>query len=299
MTPVSTAFVLSGGGSLGSVQVGMLIALAEHGIVPDMLVGSSVGAVNAAWTAGRPGVEGARRLAEVWKTVRREDIFPLRPLVGLLGFLGHSDHLVPPDSLRSLLERHLDYHRLEDAPVHVEVVATEVTTGFEAVLARGGAVDAVTASAAIPGVFPPVTIDGRDLVDGGVADNTPISRAVDAGAERIYVLPTGYACALDQAPRSALAMLLQAVTLLVQQRLIADVTRYQDSVELRVLPPLCPLRVSPIDFSQTAELIERARRSTARWLDNPALDEDQAAVLSLHRHEPAGATTKDRPREDL
>lgn len=282
---MTTAFVLSGGGSLGSVQVGMLLALAERDIVPDLLVGSSVGAVNAAWTAGRPGHEGARQLAEVWRSVKRENVFPVRPLAGLLGFLGRSDHLVPPDPLRSLLSRHLGYRRLEDAPVPVEVVATEVTTGFEAILARGDAVDAVMASAAIPGVFPPVRIDGRDLMDGGVSDNTPISRAVESGAERIYVLPTGYACALDQAPRSALAMVLQAITLLVQQRLIADVSRYQGSVDLCVLPPLCPLRISPVDFAHTDELIVRAQESTARWLDRPTTDIDQTSTLSLHRHD--------------
>jgi len=283
---MTTAFVLSGGGSLGSVQVGMLLALADRGITPDLLVGSSVGAVNAAWTAGRPGAQGARQLAEIWKSVKRENVFPVRPLIGLIGFLGRSDHLVPPDPLRSLLAGHLGYERLEDAPVRVEVIATEVTTGFEAVLARGDVVDAVAASAAIPGVFPPVRIDGRDLMDGGVSDNTPVSRAVEAGADRIYVLPTGYACALDVAPRSALAMVLQAITLLVQQRLIADVARYQSSVDLRVLPPLCPLHVSPVDFSHTAELINRAYESTGRWLDRPARDEDQTSVLSLHRHDP-------------
>lgn len=281
---MTTAFVLSGGGSLGSIQVGMLLALAERDIMPDLLVGSSVGAVNAAWTAGRSGREGARQLAEVWRSVKREDVFPIRPVAGLLGFLGRSDHLVPPDPLRSLLTRHLRYPRLEDAPVPVEVIATEVTTGFEAILTRGDAVDSVLASAAIPGVFPPVPIDGRDLMDGGVSDNTPISRAVESGAERIYVLPTGYACALDKAPHSALAMVLQAITLLVQQRLIADVARYQDSVDLCVLPPLCPLRVSPVDFAHTDELIVRAHESTARWLDQPPSGVDQASTLSLHHH---------------
>lgn len=283
---MTTAFVLSGGGSLGSVQVGMLLALADRGITPDLLVGSSVGAVNATWTAGRPGAQGARQLAEIWRSVKRENVFPVRPLAGLIGFLGRSDHLVPPDPLRSLLARHLGYERLEDAHVRVEVIATEVTTGFEAVLDRGDVVDAVAASAAIPGVFPPVRIDGRDLMDGGVSDNTPVSRAVEAGADRIYVMPTGYACALDEAPRSALAMVLQAITLLVQQRLIADVARYQSSVDLRVLPPLCPLHISPVDFSHTAELINRAHESASRWLDRPACDKDQTSVLSLHRHDP-------------
>lgn len=281
---VATAFVLSGGGSLGAVQAGMLLALAEHDITPDLLVGTSVGAINAAFLAGRPDLDGARALAGVWRSVRRQAVFPARPMAGVLGLLGRTDHLVPSDSLRSLLRSHLTYRRLEDAPVPLQVVTTEITTGLEVVLERGDAVDAVAASAAIPGVFPPVRIEGHDLVDGGVANNTPISHAINAGASTIYVLPTGYACSLQEAPKGALGMALQSITLLVQQRLIADVARYQDSVDLRVLPPLCPLNVSPVDFSHTAELIERARASASRCLDTAQCAKDQTKVLALHRH---------------
>ena len=281
---MTTAFVLSGGGSLGAVQVGMLLALAERDITPDLVVGTSAGAINAAWVAGRPGLDGARDLADVWRSVRRDDVFPVRPLVGLLGFLGRADHLVPAEPLRALLRRHLTYTRLEDAPLPVQVVTTEITTGIEVVLSRGDAVDAVAASAAIPGVFPAVTIDGRQLVDGGIANNTPISHAIVAGGTTIYVLPTGYACSLRGAPRGALGMALQSITLLVQQRLLADVARYQDSVDLRVLSPLCPLTVSPLDFSHTAELIYRAHTSAAAWLEGQERRPDQTTVLAPHGH---------------
>jgi len=292
---MTTAFVLSGGGSLGAVQVGMLIALAERDIVPDLVVGTSVGAINAAWVAGRPGLDGARQLAEVWRSVRRDDVFPVRPLVGFLGFVGRSDHLVPSEPLRALLRRHLTYSRLEDAPLPVQVVTTEITTGIEVVLSRGDAVDAIAASAAIPGIFPAVQIEGQRLVDGGVTDNTPISHAIGAGATTIYALPTGYACALHGAPSSALGMALQAITLLVQQRLAADVAHYRDDVDLRVLPALCPLAVSPVDFSHTGELIDRAHASAARWLDSADHSRNQATVLGLHRHEPHGERSRPAP----
>lgn len=282
------AFVLSGGGSLGSVQVGMLLALGEHGITPDLVFGTSVGAVNAAWVAANPGLEGARRLADIWRSVSRRDVFPVRPLAGLRGFLGLADHLVPAANLRSLLEAHLTYANLEDAPIPVSVVTTEITTGAEVLLSEGDAVDAVAASAAIPGVFPPVMVGDRALVDGGVANNTPISYAVEAGAGPIYVLPTGYACALPGAPRGALANVLQSITLLVQQRLIADVVRYQDRADLHVVPSLCPLDVSPLDFSHTGDLIVRAREATNRWLDRGSRPDDQTELLSLHRHLPDG-----------
>ena len=150
-------------------------------------------------------------------------------------------------------------------------------------MSRGDAVDAITASAAIPGAFPPVTIDGRPLVDGAVANNVPIAHAVDHGATKIYVLPTGYACALTHAPRSALGVALQALTLLLAQGLARDVERYESDVELVVLPPLCPLDVSPVDFSHTDELIERARVTSGDWLDRSHRVLPHA-VLGLHRH---------------
>jgi NTE family protein len=279
-----TAFVFSGGGSLGAVEVGMLLALGEHGVAPELVVGTSVGAINAAWVAARPGLDGARELADVWRSVRRPDVFPLRPIVGLRGLVGRSDHLVSSDRLRRLLRRHLSHERLEDSLIPLRVVATDVITGLEVVLDRGDTVEALLASTAIPGVFPPVTIAGQHLVDGGVADNTPIAYAVEAGASVVFVLPTGYACTRERPPPSALGMALHAITRLVQQRLQTDVERYKDRVDLRVVPPLCPLDVSPVDFSHTAELMERARRSTQRWLAAGDESLDPAELLSFHSH---------------
>ena len=280
---MTTAFVLSGGGSLGSVQAGMVLALTERGIFPDLLVGTSVGAVNAGWLAGHPGPDGAAMLADAWRSIRRADIFPTDLRGGLLGFVGRRDFLVSARGLRAVLQRHLTFRRIEDATIPLQVVATDITTGEEHVLVAGDAVDAVTASAAIPGVFPPVMVAGRPLVDGAVANNIPISHAVAAGARKIYVLPTGYACALTHTPRSALGMALQSLTLLLAQGLARDVERFESSVDLMVLPPLCPLDVSPVDFSHTGELIERARVTSGDWLDQPHRMLPHA-VLGLHRH---------------
>ena len=280
---MTTAFVLSGGGSLGSVQAGMLLALAERDITPELLVGTSVGAVNAAWLAGHPGLDGARTLGEVWHTVRRADVFPARPLLGLLGFAGRRDHLVSAGPLRALLRRHLTFDRIEQSPVPLHVVATDLTSGEEVVLSTGEVVDAVAASAAIPGVFPPVNLDGRLLVDGGVSNDVPIAHAVERGATTVYVLPTGYACGLHRPPASALGVAMQSLTLLLQQKLGADIARFSQLVDLRVLPPICPLAVSPIDFSHSAELIKRSHELSASWLERD--DWSSAAdVLALHRH---------------
>jgi len=280
---MTTAFVLSGGGSLGAVQAGMMLALAERGVVPDLLVGTSVGALNAAFLAASPSHKGARALAQVWSGLHRRDVFPLPRPGAVKALAGRDDHLIDPTPLRRLLARHLTYSRLEDAPWPVVVVATEVTTGQEVVLAEGDAVDAVVASASLPGVFPPVAFEGHTLIDGGVVNHTPISVAVDLGADRVIVLPTGYACALDEPPRSALAMVVHAFTLATQRRLIDDVRRLQNEIDLRVAPPLCPVSVSPVDFSRSAELVDRARRATRSWLDADRAA-DQARDLLPHRH---------------
>jgi NTE family protein len=280
---MTTAFVFSGGGSLGAVQVGMMLALAERAIVPDLLVGTSVGALNAAYLAADPSYGGALALAGVWSGLRRRDVFPMPGVGALKALAGRHDHLLDVDPLRRMLADTLPFRRLEDARWPVAVVATEVTTGLEVVLAEGDAIDAVVASASLPGVFPPVDIDGHLLIDGGVVNHTPISVAVDMGADRVVVLPTGYACALASPPRSALAMVVHAFTLATQRRLIEDVRRLQGELDLQVVPPLCPVSVSPVDFARSGELIDRARRATRRWLDADRAN-DQSRDLLPHRH---------------
>lgn len=280
---VTTAFVLSGGGSLGSVQVGMLLALAQQGIAPDVIVGTSVGAINAAFIANHPGRSGVEELARIWSGLSRRQIFPTDPLRLMRVAARREPGFANPAPLRRLLERHLGYRQIEEARCSLTVVATEVATGREVHVGRGDVVDAVMASAALPGVFPPVQVGAHLLMDGGVVNNTPISAAVAHGADVVYVLPTGYACALPGPPRSPIGMAMHAVTVAIQQRLISDVQALQDSVTLRVAPPLCPLAVSPVDFSHTAELVERARESTLRWLDRPATA-DQSRDLRLHSH---------------
>jgi NTE family protein len=146
------------------------------------------------------------------------------------------------------------------------VVATDVLSDSEVVLSSGPVVDALLASAAIPGVFPAVAIDGRHLIDGGMSSNTPISTAVAEGAKRLVVLPTGYACALEKPPASAMGMVLHALTLLIARQLVVDVLRWRETREILVVPPLCPIETSPYDFSAAASLIQRAAASTRAWL---------------------------------
>jgi len=283
---VTTAFVLSGGGSLGSVQVGMLQALEDRGVAPDLLIGTSAGALNAAYLAGHGmSHRSLAYLAQIWCGLRRQTVFPFDPLRHLLALAGSKPSLCPNRGLRQLIQRHLPYHRLEEAAIPVYIVTTNLLSGEEVLLSRGDALSAVLASAAIPGVLPPVVREGLTLVDGGVADNTALSQAISLGADVIYALPAGFACALERAPRGALGAAVQALTLLIEQRLIMEVAHLASHVDIRVLPPLCPLAVSSIDFTHGAELIERAHQATADWLDRggPSLPHPQR-FLSLHHH---------------
>ena len=281
-----TAFVLAGGGSLGAVEVGMLEALLEAGVSADLVVGSSAGAVNGAFFAGRPDVVGVRALRAIWQGLRAGDVFPFSPLGSLLGVLAVRDHLVDAGPLAKLLKKHLTYRVLEDAAVPVHVVATDVLTGHEVVLSRGPVIPAVLASAAIPGVFPPVRIGGAHLFDGGIASNTPIAAALDLGAERIIVLPTGYSCEMKRPPSSALGMALHGLNLMIARQLVVDVERFAERTQIRVVPPLCPLATQPFDFSDAAGLIERAATATREWLQRGGLD--HAGIpheLPPHTHE--------------
>lgn len=283
---MTTAFVFSGGANLGAVQVGMLAALAERKITPDLLVGTSAGALNAAYLAGHgTGPQVIDELAEVWRGLRTWRLFRPDPLRLATGALGRSPAMFAAGGLRELLEKHLTFPRLEEAGIPLQVITTDLLTGEEVSLTAGPAIEAILASSAVPGMLPPVPWAGRTLVDGGLADNTAISQAVQAGADTLYVLPCGYPCTLTAPPTSPLGTVLQAMTLLVHQRLLHDITLYADRAELIVLPTPCPLAVGPLDFGRAGELIRRSHEDAVAFL---AVDggrrRNPAAHIGMHTH---------------
>jgi NTE family protein len=275
-----TAFVLSGGASRGAMQAGMLRALYERGITPDVLVGTSAGALNAAFLASRPQtVQTAKDLANVWRDLRREDVFPLHVPTLIGGLANRGDHVVPDGPLRRLAAAHLQLARLEDAAVPVHIVTFDLLSGREVRLSEGLAEDAVLAAAAIPGVLPPVPWDDHLLVDGGVVNNTPISHAVELGAERVFVLLTEdpFDRGLAVRPRGVLDAAMHGIGLLVGARLQADLVRYADAAELIVLPAGNARRVQPTDFEQAELLIAGALRTARRQLEGIGLRNALAA----------------------
>ncbi|MDX6770155.1 MAG: patatin-like phospholipase family protein [Elusimicrobiota bacterium] len=261
-----TAFVLAGGGSLGAVQVGMLQALARAGVVPDLVVGASVGAINGVFYAGDPTPAGVERIERIWRGLSRSDVFPFPLVQGYLGLSGRSSHVSDPSRLRSILEPQIPCRKLEDSVVPCAVVTTDLMDGSERVYREGPAMDLLLASAAIPAVFPPVLHEGRYLGDGGLSNNAPVSTAVALGATKVIALSTGFSCALTAPPRGAAATALHALNLLINRRLVRDLEGMSSQVEMAVVPPLCPVEVTPFDFSKSADLIRRAEASTRLWL---------------------------------
>ena len=280
---MNTAFVFTGGGSLGAIQIGMLRVLLSSGVKPDFVVGASVGAINASYFAGAPNEAGVATLEQIWSGLRRADIFPLT-LASAFGLIRHPGHVVDPTGLRRVIETHLLYTRLEDAQIPLHIMATN-QQGLGVRLSSGPAVEAILASTAIPGVFPPVTIGGDALMDGAIAANTPVRLAAELGASRIVILPTGYACALKEPPTRAIGKALHAITLLIAWQLMYELELIADDIEVHLVPTLCPLSVSPFDFSRSRELIERAAQSTKKWIEEDGLQRRALPKeLAPHRH---------------
>jgi NTE family protein len=268
------AFVFQGGASLSAGQVGMLRALTEAGVRPDLVVGTSAGAINAVGFAQNPTADGLDRLERLWNDVRRRDIFPLRLRSLISGLAGRRGGLVASDGLRHLVERGLRVEYLTDTVVPAYAVAADAGSGEPVVLSEGPAVQAVMASSAIPGVLPPVRRQGQLLVDGGVSADIPILQAEQLGATVSYVLP----CAVGPEPSpecAALPALMRTVDLL-----IARVTRHNlDSARNRVhmLPAPVMRRANPFDFTHSAELIELGLLGTRDWLASNSIEASQSA----------------------
>jgi NTE family protein len=265
-----TALVLAGGGSFGAIQVGMLHALAARGVEVDMVVGSSVGAINGAYYAGDPTMKGVLQLQSIWRGLQRRDVFPVS-WGTLFGFLRRRDFLIPHDGLQKLIDDHLPYRDLQDAKLPIHIVTTDLLTGDSVVLSEGSAAQAIIASTAIPGAFAPVRYGNYYLATGAIAGHSPIRVAIGKGARRLIVLPTGYACACDHPPAGAVANALHALTLLIARQMVGELEAIEPGIEYVVVPPLCPLVGSPYDFSQITDHIERAIASTDAWLERGGL----------------------------
>lgn len=271
---VSVAFVLGGGGQLGACEVGMLEALTAHGVTPDVVLGTSVGAINGAIYAAAPERATLARLREVWGGIQEREVFG-ESLVGRLGTLARTrTALHSAEPLRALLAEALGDARIEQLPLRFECVAASIEGAREHWFAEGPAVDAVLASAAVPGLLPPVRIGREHFVDGGIVNSIPVGRAVALGASVVYVLQVGRVDQPLEPPRWPWEVGLVAFEIARRHRFASDLAELPEGVEVHVLPTGDQRRERPDywaqlryrDFGSAAARIERAREASEEYL---------------------------------
>jgi NTE family protein len=271
------AFVLGGGGVLGAHEVGMLHALLEAGIRPDLVVGTSVGALNGVMVAADPSLAAVERLTRLWGAIGESDVFG-GSLLGRLGTLARSrTHLHDNEPLRRLLADALPVERIEELAVPFQCVAASIEQAAGHWFTSGPIVPAVLASAAVPGLLPPVEIDGEHFIDGGIVHSIPVGRAVALGARRVYVLQVGRIETPLSVPTRPWEVGLVAFELARRHRFTEEMASLPGDVEAHVLPSgdengvkadLSQLRYR--NFAGIAERIERAHQASAAYLATAA-----------------------------
>lgn len=290
--PRPLGFVLSGGGAIGSAQVGHLLALRDLGVVPDVIVGTSVGSINGAVVAADPH-GGAARLADIWSRVRREDVFPIEPLHMLASLRTRSAGVMPARGLVALVTSHLAETDLADLAVPLHAVATDAVTGELVDLSSGRLITALLASSAIPGIFPPVRVAGRTLMDGGLVADVPVDHAFDLGVRSAIVLDVSGPCEISRPPETVIESVAFALRVLTRSQADAHVHAAAMRGLVVHLPTPCTTRRSTLDFRGTDDLIRATRRMTAQFFAERA--GQPWPVLGMvgrqHRHPPGHACT--------
>lgn len=295
-----TAFVFSSGGARGALQVGGARALMEHGITPDVIVGTSIGSWNGAMLARTPTLEGVEALTKVWSGLSTSRV--------LLGWESHLPTAVPAYTgamfvtairrvtqgypslysdagLRQVFSEHLAGIRFEDMAIPFRAIAANLSTGGLTVFGRGPIELALLASAAIPGIFPPVSVAGEILVDGGALESASIDTAIQLGARSIFVLDAGYDVTteleaqlrtlLDRTTRNghqpnahALAVILErTLAMMGRYQLEQAIQRIPPGIELHVLRPAATMDETTLDFDHTARWIDLAYHQAIRYLE--------------------------------
>ena len=263
--PRPVAFVFSGGTSLGAVQVGMLMGVFEANIVPDLLVGTSVGAINAASVGQGFTKSRLQHLASIWSDLKTSDVFGRTGLKSALSLLSGRGTLSSIDNLLRLLETNLPNSH-SDLVIQTAVVATEFLTGSPVILSKGDLVLNVLASSAIPMIFPSVTVGGRQLVDGGVVAHVPLAQAEMLGAQTMVVFDAGYPCKLAKLPKGPKEKALHYITLMLHRQSFGLLSLLNQNLTVIYLPAPCPLDVPAYDFSQGSRLISAGFESAHSFL---------------------------------
>ena len=278
MTNHDIAFVLGGGGPLGANEVGMLRALLEEGVRPDLVVGTSVGAINGAAIAFDPTPTAVEKLIEVWRNVADTDLYSGSALRRVRHLARTHTHVQPNEPLRGLLEEQFGATMIENLAIPYQCVAACIERAAEHWFTSGPLVDAVLASTAVPGVLPPVRIGDEHFLDGGLVNSIPVSRAVTLGARTIYVLQVGRIERPLEVPRRPWEVATVAFEIARRHRFAADMSTLPESVVVHVLPTGAaePPRAADLsalryrDFSNVQKRIDASYDASLAYLRDPS-----------------------------
>jgi NTE family protein len=264
-------------------------ALIEAGIEPELLTGSSIGALNAAFYATHPGIEGCKALEIAWSDLRRQDVFRFELSRAIAGFIGLRDHLVTTRRLKMIIHEWLGIERIEEATVPFAAVATDALTGEIVLMTQGDVASALLATAAIPGVFPPVLREGRWLVDGSLSAGCPATEALDLGADEVFAFLTTTA-PRRRPPRGAVAAAMSSVSLLTSKLQVsrlesAHAAAAERGGAVHFVPSPYPEAPSPFDFNQGARLAASGYARAKEWVGEAGLDTIAARFDALNEEE--------------
>jgi NTE family protein len=268
------AFVLGGGGLRGAAEVGMVKALAQTGVRPDFVVGTSIGSINGAVLASGPLDAMAEHLEGMWNELARSGVLHEGMLRRAANIVRHGTHLHSNHAMRDLLIDWLPHRTFEALPIPFQCVAACVETSSEWWFDSGTLIDALLSSCAVPGLLPPVEVDGRHFIDGGVVNSIPISRALQLGATTIYVLHVGNIDAPLRPPRTAWDVAFVTFEISRRHRFHRDIENLPDGVTIHVLPTGLDPHArfndrSKLRYNHSVAIrdgIDRAEAETARYL---------------------------------
>ncbi len=272
-----TAFVLGGGGQLGAHEVGQLMALFEREIQPDLIIGTSIGALNGAMVAADPTIGAVEQLTDLWSSIDRAGVFDASLTSKVRTLATSKTHVYEHKTLRLLLAEMLPVDRIEDLTVRFECVAASIERAAAHYFGEGPLVEAVLASAAVPGLLPPVEIDGEHYLDGGLVASIPLDRAVTLGATVIYVLQVGRVEEPLSAPRWPWEVAMVAFEISRRHRFAEALASMPPNIEVHLLPTGEPksfkdLRQYRSDtVSANLERIERSHQKASEYLDQLGL----------------------------
>lgn len=234
--PPRTAFVLGGGGLLGAAEVGMLHALHDRGVTPDVVIGTSIGAINGAIVAAYPGEQAVPMLERLWTSEATTTVFGTSAWQRVGTIARSWTHTHPVEPLRELLRQQLGDSRIEDLPTPFQCVAASIERAAEHWFTEGPLIDALLATSAVPGLLPPAEVGGEHFVDGGLVHSIPLGRAVALGADTVYVLQVGRIERPLEPPRRPWEVAAVSFEIARRHRFAAELAAAPDDVTVHVLP---------------------------------------------------------------